>query len=238
MYPGWLTFCSLVGATTAGFIFAQSPRQRATQLTALLALGAAWWALCEASWNAATDPVAARLWMQLASPGWAFIAGLLPHATCRYFDAYPGPEMERRRRLLWHAALFGYAAGAVMLPCLGLDLVYGKPVHVPWGWTYAPGPAQRVYFAVIGPPVTLAIRFALAGFRSPVAVAPRMQRVAVQVNVDRNVNVDVDDDWDNDHHPGAAVAVVGAAAAVGAAAGAAAACQPVYSGGVVVEKCP
>jgi hypothetical protein len=58
------------------------------------------------------------------------------------------------------------------------------------------------------------------------------------VNTSKNVDVNVEGGgWDRDYHPGAAAAVVGTAAAVGAAAGAAAACQPVYSGGVVVQSC-
>jgi hypothetical protein len=58
------------------------------------------------------------------------------------------------------------------------------------------------------------------------------------VNVDRNVNVNVDNGWDRDYHPVAAAAVVGTAVAVGTAAAASATCQPVYSGGVVVQECP
>ncbi len=58
------------------------------------------------------------------------------------------------------------------------------------------------------------------------------------VNVERNVNVDVDNGWDSDYHPGAAAAVVGTAVAVGSAAAQSANCQPVYSGGTVVQQCP
>ncbi len=58
------------------------------------------------------------------------------------------------------------------------------------------------------------------------------------VNVERNVNVDVDNGWDRDYHPVAAAAVVGTAVAVGSAAAQTANCQPVYSGGTVVQQCP
>ncbi len=58
------------------------------------------------------------------------------------------------------------------------------------------------------------------------------------VTVERNVNVDVDNGWDRDYHPVAAAAVGGTAVAVGSATAQPVNCQPVYSGGTVVQQCP
>ena len=74
IYTALLSLCSFVGALCAGYILAQSPRQRATQLAALLAATASWWALCEARWNAAHDAIEALHWMRLSAPGWVFLA--------------------------------------------------------------------------------------------------------------------------------------------------------------------
>jgi hypothetical protein len=69
-YPALLIASALLGAVCAGFILAQSPRERATQLAGLLVGAAAWWSLCEAQWNAAPDAAAAQVWMRLSAPGW------------------------------------------------------------------------------------------------------------------------------------------------------------------------
>jgi two-component system, NtrC family, sensor kinase len=184
VYPAFLTLISFVGAVCAGFVLAQSQRQRATQLAALLAAGAAWWAHCEARWNAAPDAAAALHWMRLSAPGWAFIGGIVPHLMARYLDVLQGDELEAWWRRLPAAAAWGYASGLLLLPVGWLTpWVWGAPVRVPWGWSYVPGPAQLAFFALTTPPLTLAVAAVLATLRARVGVAPRPQRILIRVGI-------------------------------------------------------
>ena len=61
-YAEMLSVVALFGAAAAGFMLAQTPGQRGGQIAAMLPLAAAWWALCESHWNAASDPAEALLW--------------------------------------------------------------------------------------------------------------------------------------------------------------------------------
>ena len=106
-YPALLIASALLGAVCAGFILAQSPRERATQLAALLVGAAAWWSLCEAQWNAAPDAAAAQVWMRLSTPGWAFLAAILCHGAGRGHEL---PRAPARRVTDRRAAAGGQAA--------------------------------------------------------------------------------------------------------------------------------
>jgi hypothetical protein len=135
VYTALLSLAAFVGALCAGFILAQAPRQRATQLAALLASSASWWALCEARWNSTADPETALLWMRLSAPGWVFLCGLVPHLMGRYLDLCPSALTASRRRRLLRAAAFGYALGGViLLLALSGRTVFGEMLRVPWGW--------------------------------------------------------------------------------------------------------
>lgn len=184
-YSELLSVCALVGALCSGFILAQSPRRRATQIAALLVLATSWWALCESRVGAAGDAHEAWLWMRASTPGWAFISGFLPHFTARYFDAYPEREMARLRRIAMGAAGVGYAAGAlVVLAVLVAPGSVHSEIHpVAWGWNHVPGPAELAYFAVSGPCAGVIFPMTYKGFRSSVAVAPLAQRVGVYVGI-------------------------------------------------------
>lgn len=184
LYSAVLTLAAFVGAVSAGFLLAQSPRKTAPRLAALLVGGAAWWAYCEARWNAAPDAAAALHWMRLSTPGWAFIGGVLPHLVARSLDVYPSAERDRIQRRLWIAALLGYAVGVALLPCAWIPgAVHGEPVPVPWGWGYAPGPVQLAFFAATSPPLTYAVAAVMRAFHLSVAVAPRAHRVMIRVGI-------------------------------------------------------
>ncbi|HVQ24532.1 MAG TPA: PAS domain-containing protein, partial [Planctomycetota bacterium] len=183
-YTALLSVSSFVGAFCAGYILAQSPRQRATQLAALLAAMASWWALCEARWNVAPDAVSALYWMRLSTPGWAFIGGLLPHLMARYLDLYPGPDTPMRQRRLMTAAAFGYGLGALMWSFDGFTrTVHGEVYAVLWGWGYAPGWLQLVCLNLNVLPVTVAVVSMLRVFRSPLAVSAPVHRRAILVGI-------------------------------------------------------
>jgi signal transduction histidine kinase len=183
-YTALLSLSSFVGALCAGYILAQSPRQRATQLAALLGATASWWALCEARWNAAPDAAEALHWMRLSAPGWVFLGGMLPHLMARYLDIYPVPDAARRQRILMRAALVGYALGLAVIPFdWWTRSVHGAIDRTPWGWSYAPGTAQLVYFAAAGGPVTIAVISMVRNFQSPISVATRSHRIAIRLGI-------------------------------------------------------
>ena len=183
-YTAFLSLASFVAAVCAGFMLAASPRQRATQLAASLAAGAAWWSLCEARWNSAPDAATALLWMRLACPGWCFLGAIVPHLMARYLDLYPSLRLERRRRLLLRMAGFGYAVGIVVIGAAWLGRsVHGEIQRVPWGFSYAPGPVQIAFLAAITPGIVFAVATMLRHVHSPLAVAPRGQRVAIRIGI-------------------------------------------------------
>jgi PAS domain S-box-containing protein len=185
LYPAFLTGVALVGALSTGFILAQSPRQRATQLAALLTGSTAWWALCEAHWNAAADAASALHWMRLSTPGWAFIGGLVPHLVARYFDVSPVESSLHRRGVLMGSACLGYAVGGLGLAAAFLldGSVHREVARVPWGWSYVPGPALLAVVGGGAGPLTLAIASSLRALRSPLSVAPPVQRAAIRIGV-------------------------------------------------------
>jgi PAS domain S-box-containing protein len=183
-YTALLTLSAFVAALSAGFILAQSPRQRATQVAALLAASASWWALCEARWNAAPDAAIALHWMRMSAPGWVFLGGLVPHMVARYLDVYPAPDTHRRQRRLLRAASFGYAVGLVMLPIVWWNhSVHAEVYATPWGWSYTPGVGMHVYLAAISPPIVIGVVAMLRNFHSPVAVATRPHRLAIRTGI-------------------------------------------------------
>jgi two-component system NtrC family sensor kinase len=184
IYTALLSLSSFVGALCAGYILAQSSRQRATQLAALLAATASWWALCEARWNSAHDAAEALHWMRLSGPGWVFLGGMIPHLVARYLDIYPAPDAARRQRILMRAALIGYALALVVLPFDWLTRsVHAEVYRTPWGWSYAPGSVQLAYLTAASGPITVGVVSMLRNFHSPLAVATRAHRIAVRLGI-------------------------------------------------------
>ncbi|HVN36910.1 MAG TPA: ATP-binding protein [Myxococcota bacterium] len=184
IYTALLSLSSFVGALCAGYILAQSPRQRATQLAALLAATASWWALCESRWNAAADAAEALHWMRLSGPGWVFLGGMVPHLMARYLDIYPVPDAARRQRILMRAALVGYAVGLAVMPFdWWTRWVHAAIYRTPWGWSYAPGTAQLVYFGAVSGPVSIAVVSMVRNFHSPLSVATRSHRIAIRFGI-------------------------------------------------------
>jgi PAS domain S-box-containing protein len=184
LYTGLLIGDAFVAALCAGYTLAQSPKQRATQLAAALAACASWWAFCEACWNSAGDPGAALAWMRLTSPGWAFLPGLAPHLMARYLDIYPSPDLVRKQHVLLRAAMASYAMGLAILPFAFFGhAVFGEPFRVPWGWSYVPGPALLAFMGAAGVPLTLTVWGMVSNLQSPLAVAPRSQRIAIRTGI-------------------------------------------------------
>jgi len=183
-YTALLSVSSFVGALCAGYILAQSPRQRATQLAALLGATASWWALCEARWNAAPDAATALHWMRLSAPGWVFLGGLVPHMMARYLDVYPAPDTPRRQRRLLRSAAVGYAVGAALLPAIFFSrTVHADVFRTPWGWSYTPGAAQLAFLAAISAPIVIAVAAMLRNLHSPLAVAARPHRLLIRLGI-------------------------------------------------------
>jgi len=179
-----LALSSCVAAVCASFTLAQAPRERASQLGALLAVGASWWAFCEVWWNSAADPETALRWMRLSTPGWAFLGGIVPHLMARYLDVYPAPDRGRRQRVLLCAAALGYAMGLALLPLAWLTRsVHADVLRMPWGWSYAPGPAQLAFMAAISVPIVLTVAAMLRNLQSPLAVASRVERITIRVGI-------------------------------------------------------
>lgn len=184
LYTTSLDIASFVGVLCAGFILAQSPGRRATQLAALIALGGAWWTHCEVMWNLASERESALLWMRLSTLGWAFPGALVTHLMQRYAEEYPIPELRAKRRLLICAKYASYAVGAAVMVLVWLDGWVQAEIHrVPWGWSYQPGPAQLLYFGVIFPACAAAIISVASLFRSGASAAGRIQRVWIWTGI-------------------------------------------------------
>ena len=184
LYATSLDIASFVGVLCAGFILAQSPGRRATQLAALIALGGAWWTHCEVMWNLASERESALLWMRLSTVGWAFPGALVTHLMQRYAEEYPIPELRAKRRLLICAKYATYAIGAAVMVLVWLDgWVHAELHRVPWGWSYQPGPAQLLYFGITFPACAAAIVSVASLFRSGASAAGRIQRVWIWTGI-------------------------------------------------------
>jgi signal transduction histidine kinase len=86
--------------------------------------------------------------------------------------------------VLLSAAALGYAAGGAVLVLAWLGRsVHGEILRMPWGWTYAPGPAQLAFMAAISVPIVLTVVAMLRNLQSPLAVASRRERVAIRVGI-------------------------------------------------------
>jgi len=144
-----LAVAALVSATSAGFILAQSPTRRATQLAALLPGSAAYWGFCEVLWNGAADAQTALHWMRLSGLGWVFLGVLAAHLLLRQLDDLRDPALEVWKRPLRCAlGLALAAAGVTLLLTWFTPWVYGQPYRVPWGWSYRPGPGLLAFYGV------------------------------------------------------------------------------------------
>jgi PAS domain S-box-containing protein len=129
---------SVISAVCAGYLLAQNPRRRDSQLASLVLLGAAWWGICQFAWNLAPDAAAARRLMRLSVPGWAFLGPMILHAFAR--------SGERASEKLGGLIAVLYAASVVYL-VLGwtTDFILKDMVRTSWGWQYTFGPAFAPY---------------------------------------------------------------------------------------------
>jgi two-component system NtrC family sensor kinase len=143
-----LAVATLVSAASAGFIYAQSPERRASQLFALLMLSAAWWSGCEFAWNMAADDVEARFWMKMAAAGWLSLGAIVPHLVFQSLDNSSRAALRPWRRLQGWVAASVYAVAAVMLVLAWTTtFVIGEVRPAPWGWALDLGPGFYVNYA-------------------------------------------------------------------------------------------
>jgi PAS domain S-box-containing protein len=61
--------------------------------------------------------------------------------------------------------------------------VFGEPFRTPWGWSYVPGTALLVFMGLAGVPLTLTVWGMISNLQSPLAVAPRAQRIAIRTGI-------------------------------------------------------
>jgi signal transduction histidine kinase len=126
-------------------ILARDSRHPANRLGAALALGAAWWGLCEVLWNGADEPAVALRLVRLSAFGWMSLGPIVFHL----FLELTGRLRERRRLLL--GAAYACAAAGVVLD-LFTPWLHPGVVRTSWGWAYALGPGfAPVYLMSAGP---------------------------------------------------------------------------------------
>jgi PAS domain S-box-containing protein len=145
LYYMLLAGASLVTAASAGVIYAQSPDRRASQLFALLMLGAAWWSACELGWNLADDVASARTWMRVGSGGWLLLGAIVPHLVYHSLIQSAPVAFAPWRRLQSVVIVAGYASFAVtLLLSWTTAFVIGPVFRGPFGWTFEPGLGQHL----------------------------------------------------------------------------------------------
>ena len=111
-------------------------------MSALMLAGAAWWAMCQALWNAAPDADTARLLMRVYSPGWLFIGPLSLHI----YAGSSARATSKVSRLL--PTLYGASFVLFALECT-TNLIIEDVARTRWGWAYRRGPLFFVYYASV-----------------------------------------------------------------------------------------
>ncbi len=149
-YHFLLAAATLVCAVSAGFIYAQSPDRRASQLLALLMLAAAHWSGCVFGWNVADDKAEALYWMRLAAPGWMLLSAVVPHLIFHSLDHSAGVSFRPWRRLQARVIRVQYTVCAVMAVGVLAGIVeLGEPIRQTWGWTIAVSWAVHLQYAIV-----------------------------------------------------------------------------------------
>jgi PAS domain S-box-containing protein len=175
-YQLLLATSAFVSAGCAGFVLAQGPDRRSSQLLSGLLLGGGVWAGCELVAAGAGDAESARLWIRLAAFGWLSIPLIIPTLVlCTLGDAGSETSARWAGRLRAIFAMNVAAVGVALVLVWTGPSVIGEAFRVPWGWSFRPGPGLYVFHSVATAGVVvccLAIRTLLAG----VSVAEAIQR--------------------------------------------------------------
>ena len=140
-YTFLLAIACLVCAGCAGVLYLQAPSRRVHQLAALLLMGCAYWALCQALLTVTYDRAIAAEIFHATVPGWAFVGALMLHIAM---------EMGGRRgRGLIALRNFSYAFSVAMFPLSWwTDWVSVPAERTSWGWTYVMGPGLQLFSGV------------------------------------------------------------------------------------------
>jgi PAS domain S-box-containing protein len=174
-YHFTLAAAALISASCAGFVYAQSPSRRATQLLALLMLAAAHWSGCVLGWNLAGDEAEALYWMRLAAPGWILLAAVLPHIVFHSLDQSAGVSFRPWRKLQSRVVVSQYAICAVLSVGIVAGFVeVGEPVRQPWGWTLLPTPPVYVVYGLVNVGIGVSC-LAMSRVESRTSVAEALQ---------------------------------------------------------------
>ena len=140
-YTLLLAFACLVCAGCGGALYLQAPSRRVHQLAALLLVGCAHWALCQALLTMTRDPVTARQIFDVAVPGWIFVGPLMLHIAMEMAGT-------QRRQVFWLRNAV-YACSIAILPlCWWTDWVSTPGDRTSWGWTYEMGPGLSIFGCV------------------------------------------------------------------------------------------
>jgi signal transduction histidine kinase len=132
-YTVILVLSSLVCAACGGAHYLQDRTRRANQLTALLLLGCAHWALCQAMITISDDLERVQAITSFSAIGWTFIPALILHISMEISGA-------RGRAVRWLRNTL-YGMGGIMLPFTWWTDLVARPLQrYGWGWTFEVGP--------------------------------------------------------------------------------------------------
>jgi signal transduction histidine kinase len=133
LYTLILAIASTVSAACGGALFMLDRERRANQLAALLLVGCAYWALCQALGSVTREPEVARWILSASAPGWVFVGPLALHIVMETTGEH-GLGLRWLRNAL-------YAVGCAVLPCIWwTNLVIVPTERTSWGWTFEVGP--------------------------------------------------------------------------------------------------
>ncbi len=142
-----LAGATLVSAASAGFIYAQAPDRRASQLFALAMLSGAYWSGCELGWTFAKEPAEAAIWMRVSAPGWLMVGAIVPHLVFHSLAQSSFLAFQRWRNLQGWVAGFAYVvAGVATVLFASGTISLGETSPTPWGWSFRPGAGFFVYY--------------------------------------------------------------------------------------------
>ncbi len=149
-YPTLLMAATLVSAASAGFLYAQAPHRRTSQLLAAILVLGAWWSGGELGGSLSSNPEDALRWMRLAALGWLPIGALIPHLAFHALDQSQPSTFRPYRKLQAFNAWFQTAWSAVMAGVvLGSDgWVVGLTARS-WGWSGSPGQILEINYSVV-----------------------------------------------------------------------------------------
>jgi signal transduction histidine kinase len=149
-------------------VLARDWNRRSSQLAAVTAACAAWWAACEVLWNGASDPVWALRCIRLSAFGWMCIGPAVLHL---FLELTSHPLRQRR----WlPAALYALPLGLAVVD-VTTDAVHPHAVPTAWGWGYAVGPIFALPAAISAGSVGLGLAVAWRHLRHTASPAERHQ---------------------------------------------------------------